>query len=164
MNRDGRREGEEGAAQKETAGKTRRRRKEGTVPRTGTSGAIWSKQQKARAKSAGRSNRRGKSRQAAGPKGQERGRRTTTRTETSGGQKPRTRTVRAERCAATAPEKRTQTGGEAEASDRRGQDGVAAEGRVGGRKGWVEGKSQESEGKARETETGGGGKEYKANQ
>ena len=39
MNRDGRREGDEGAAQKETAGKTRTRRKEGTVPRTATSRA-----------------------------------------------------------------------------------------------------------------------------
>ena len=39
MNRDPRREGDEGAAQKETTGKAGRRRKEGTVPRTGTSGA-----------------------------------------------------------------------------------------------------------------------------
>ena len=39
MNRDERREGDEGAAQKETTGKARRRRKVGTVPRTGTSGA-----------------------------------------------------------------------------------------------------------------------------
>ena len=39
MNREGRREGDEGVALKDTTGKTRRRRKEGTVPRTGTSGA-----------------------------------------------------------------------------------------------------------------------------
>ena len=39
MNREGGREGDEGAAQKETTGKARRRRIEGMVPRTGTSGA-----------------------------------------------------------------------------------------------------------------------------
>ena len=39
MNRDERREGDEGAAQKETTSKARRRRKVGMVPRTGTSGA-----------------------------------------------------------------------------------------------------------------------------
>ena len=39
MNRYERREGEEGAAQKETTGKARRRKKVGTIPRTATSGA-----------------------------------------------------------------------------------------------------------------------------
>ena len=38
-NRDGRREGDEGAAQKETTGEAKRRKKVGTVPRTGTSEA-----------------------------------------------------------------------------------------------------------------------------
>ena len=59
------------------------------------------------------------------------------------------------------PEKRTQRGGEAEASDRRGRDGVAAEERDGGRQGWVEGKSQDTEEKAQKTEKGRGGKECK---
>ena len=38
-NREERREGDEGAAQKETTGDAGRRKKEGTVPRTGASGA-----------------------------------------------------------------------------------------------------------------------------
>ena len=39
MNRYERREGDEGAAQKKTTGKARDRKKVGTVPRTGASGA-----------------------------------------------------------------------------------------------------------------------------
>ena len=44
---------------------------------------------------------------------------------------------------------------------RRGRGGVGAEGRGGGREGSVEGRSQDRKRKARKTEKGGGGKEYK---
>ena len=56
-------------------------------------------------------------------------------------------------------ERGTQRGGGTEESDRRGRDGVAAEGVDGGREGWGEGKSQDAEGETRGTEKGGGKKE-----
>ena len=202
MNRDERKEGDEGAAQKETAGKTRRRRKEGTVPRTGTSGADLEQATKRQGnlrwitRGATERGRQAAQRTLAGGTEEEQAGRQQGQTVRSGNggqppehKRPGHRNPGQEQSGQRGAqpedwivqgngpsakdwnirgwkyqelEKRIQRGGEAEASDRRGRDGVAAEGRDGGREGWVEGKSQDTEGKARETEKGRGGKEYKA--
>ena len=114
MNRHVRREGDEGAAQKETTGTARGRRKGGTVPRAGASGAdqeqatkhqgnldwnIWGATEKGRQAQraqAGTAEEERAGRQQ-GPTVRSVGRRTATPTEKSDGQKPRTGTSRAER-------------------------------------------------------------------